>query len=200
MKRKPVVWYVDDLSSNLRRFENNHSDHFDIKTFKDPSEVVAQLGVSTPDALLCDIFFYETEEIAESIETRINERASDLRAFAKAIDADKEAYQAGIPLIEDVYRKFDNQPPFPVYAYTSKGPYLLDTPGFDRIARLGATWLFKNRYGRDAERLLIQRGIEESQSSNSMIRRIRKHAPDSVVLAVFGAAIGVALDRLASTI
>ena len=102
MKRKPVVWYVDDLSSNLRRFENNHSDHFDIKTFKDPSQVVRQLGVSTPDALLCDIFFYETEEIAESIETRINERASALRAFAKDIDADKEAFQAGIPLRDSI--------------------------------------------------------------------------------------------------
>ena len=103
-------------------------------------------------------------------------------------------------MIEDVYRKFDNKPPFPVYAYTSKGPYLLDTPGFDRIARIGASWLFKNRYGRDAERLLIQRDIEESRNSNSMIRRIRKHTPDSAVLTVFGAAIGVALDRLVSTI
>lgn len=129
MERKPVVWYVDDVSSNLRRFENNHKDDFDIRTFKEPSQVVAQLGISTPDALLCDIFFYETEEMAESIEAKINERASDLPALAKDIDSDKDSYQAGIPLIEDVYRRFDNQPPFPVYAYTSKGPYLLDTPG-----------------------------------------------------------------------
>ncbi len=200
MKRKPVVWYVDDLSSNLSRFENNHRDHFDIKTLMEPSQVVAQLGESTPDALLCDIFFYETEEMAESIEAKINERASDLRSLAKDIDADKDAYQAGIPLIEDVYRRFDNQPPFPVYAYTSKGPYLLDTPGFDRIARLGATWLFKNRYGRDAERLLIQRDIQEHITRNSMIKRIRKHTPGSVVLAVFGAAVGVAIDRLASSL
>ncbi len=33
MKKKPVVWYVDDLPSNLERFKNNHQQAFKVRTF-----------------------------------------------------------------------------------------------------------------------------------------------------------------------
>jgi PleD family two-component response regulator len=64
MGKKPVVWYVDDLPTNLENFKKNHCQAFNIKTFSSPNQVVAELTTSKPDALLCDIFFYDSVEAA----------------------------------------------------------------------------------------------------------------------------------------
>ena len=53
---QPAVWFVDDLQSNLDKFAADHRDHFDVKPFLDPAQVLARLNLETPDALLCDVF------------------------------------------------------------------------------------------------------------------------------------------------
>jgi len=162
---KPIVWFVDDLSSNLHRFENNHGRDFKTRTFEKPSQVLDALDKEhLPDALLCDIYFYDSVSKAESIEERINHEAKNIREIAKSIGADSEETQKGITLIENVVRHFNGKPPFPIYAYTSKGPYILGVPGFDRVVRSGAKWLFKGRYDPDTERWIINRDIREIKS------------------------------------
>jgi hypothetical protein len=48
---------------------------------------------------------------------------------------------------------------YAVLAYTSKAPYLLNNEGFDAIAKSGATWLPKGRYGVQSEREAIEHEI-----------------------------------------
>jgi hypothetical protein len=122
MKTKPTVWYVDDLKSNLDRFATDHKNAFTVRTFDNPQQVMEALKESKPDALLCDIFFYDTERESQEIEDQVQAKARQLREFARTIGADKESYQAGIKLIESVSSRFKGHPRFPIYAYTSKAP------------------------------------------------------------------------------
>jgi hypothetical protein len=172
MKKKPVVWYVDDLPENLEKFRKNHSEVFTVRTFRRPEEVLASLTMSRPDALLCDIFFYESVKIAQEMEQKVQERAHDLRKFGEDIGANKVTNQAGVQLIETVSARFGTR--FPIYAYTSKGPYLLDDIGFDRIGETGANWLFKGKYGFHTEQLIINQDIQEFRLRNSFTMRVAR--------------------------
>jgi hypothetical protein len=160
MRTLPTVWYVDDLVSHLDNFEQDHKGVFDTRKFANPQDVIDALKRSKRDALLCDIFFYETEEKARRVEDQVLGKAQELTRFAASIGADKEKYQGGINLIENIFSRYKGEPPFPVYAYTSKAPYMLDSAGFDRIGRTSAKWLFKGRYGPATEQLLISKDIE----------------------------------------
>lgn len=172
MKRRPVVWYVDDLPPNLEKFKNNHGQVFSVQTFGKPEQVVEALTRSKPDALLCDIFFYETVQIAEEMEKRVQDKAREIRQFGEEIGANKLINQAGVQLIQAVSGRFGRK--FPIYAYTSKGPYLLDEIGFDRIGETGAKWLFKSKYGPSTEQLIIKQDIEEFRLRNSFTMRVAR--------------------------
>ncbi len=173
MKKKPVVWYVDDLPENLERFKNNHQQVFEMRTFSTPEHVMSALVDSRPDALLCDVFFYDTVAIAEDMEKRVQEKAAEIRKFGEDIEANMIANQAGVPLIQSVSARFGKR--FPIYAYTSKGPYLLDGPGFDRIGDAGAKWLFKGKYGAATEQIIIQQDIEDYHLKNSFTFRMARY-------------------------
>ena len=173
MKKKPVVWYVDDLPENLAKFTRNHKQAFTIKTFATPEEVRASLLESQPDALLCDIFFYDNPETAEDMERKVQEKATELRNFGVQIGANREENLAGIHLIQTVSERFGTR--FPIYAYTSKGPYLLDHFGFDRIGNAGARWLFKNRYDSSTEQAIIQQDINYFRLKNSFALRAARY-------------------------
>lgn len=169
MTKKPVVWYVDDLPGNLERFRRNHEQAFTIRTFATPEDVRAALVDSRPDALLCDIFFYDGVEVAEEMESRVQEKAAELRRFGDEIGANRPATQAGVHLIQSVAARFGTR--FPIYAYTSKGPYLLDQLSFDRVGDSGAKWLFKGKYGPHTEQAIIQHDIEDFRLKNSFVMR-----------------------------
>jgi CheY-like chemotaxis protein len=159
------VWFVDDLPSNRKRFEENHRDDFAVRTFERPSEVLDAIQRDgPPDALLCDIYFYDTVSQAEQIEAKVSEEAERLRTVANSINANRDEAQQGIGLLEEVSRLFHGKPPFPVYAYTSKGPYLLGGPALDRIARSGARWILKGKFDAGTERWVIDRDIRDLKS------------------------------------
>jgi len=130
------------------------------------------LSESRPDALLCDVFFYDTVSVAEEMERRVQEKATEIRKFGEEIGANRIANQAGVPLIQTVAARFGTQ--FPIYAYTSKGPYLLDELGYDRIGDAGARWLFKGKYGSHTEQVIIQQDIEEFRVKNSLTMRLAR--------------------------
>lgn len=173
MTKKPVVWYVDDLPSNLEKFKSNHQQAFTVRTFATPGEVTAALVESRPDALLCDIFFYDSVEVAKEMESKVQEKAAELRTFGEQIGANKVGNQAGVQLIQSVAARFSSR--FPIYSYTSKGPYLLDELGFDRIGDAGAKWLFKGKYGPHTEQAIIQHDIEDFRSRNSFVMRAARY-------------------------
>ena len=202
MTPSPVVWLVDDLPANRKAFEQAHGQAFNIKTFSDPLEVLRRLNMNEhPDALLCDVFIYDPVEKAQEIEKRIDDEAVKLRRMAHDIGADADAHLAGIDLLEAVSRKFKGSPPFSVYAYTSKGPYLLQQAAWDRIVESGATVLLKNRFGPQSERMLIQRDIDLVREQNSLGARIQKNFVQVVIATgLLGAILGVVLDRLAKSI
>jgi hypothetical protein len=150
MKKKPVVWIVDDIEQNLRDFKEAHDPkNFRVKVFKDTDAVINELNKETPDALVCDIYFYPPKGDprydpgldGEIIEKNVKRYAIILRKMGKSIEA--EGHQKGITLAEYINGHYKNNPPFPIFVYTSKGPYILEGEGFRRIERAGMHWLFK---------------------------------------------------------
>ena len=89
--KKHRVWFVDDLPSNRTRFEENHKDDFAVKTFEKPSDVIDAIRLDgPPDALLCDIYFYDTVSRAEEIEARVSAEANRLREVADSMHANED--------------------------------------------------------------------------------------------------------------
>ena len=198
MTSKPTVWFVDDLDENLEAFRAKHADRFDVRTFSTPQEVLERLQEEAPDALLCDIFFYDTPEQAAAIERKMEDEAERMRSVAREIGAVDEKYQAGIDLIGRVVQKYEGDPPFPVYAYTSKGPYILDGPSLDRLAACGATVLFKKRISAAGEEMIILNDIAQCKRRSSVLLGLSMR--NAVILAaIVGAAawvVGKLLDYL----
>jgi hypothetical protein len=206
MARKPKpklkVWYVDDLQANLDRFAQDHTNDFDITTFTNLALVQRRFDASEyPDVLLCDIFFYDTAAQAANIEQQVSDKLDELREFAHSINADLPRYQAGIPFLETVARQFGAEPKFVAFAYTSKGPFLLGQDGFDRVARSGAKWLFKRKYGTQTEAQLLTDASQEFRVSHSKWLLVWRRAKSvlawtGLLSGVVGWFIGEALKRL----
>lgn len=123
--------------------------------------------------MLCDVYFYPADR-KESIEDEVRKEVDALRAFSRRIEADTDKYTAGIGLMRDIKDKFKGRPPFPVYAYTSKGPYLLQQQQWDSIIKNGARILLKGRFGEAVEADEINRGIREIKQ-NSWVFRTQRH-------------------------
>ena len=142
-----TVWLVDDLPRNLRKFEENHRGSFKIETFSKVDEVLDRIHKKDyPDALLCDVFFYDSVERAEQVEAEVEKLAEHLKKTAQRLGAYDHRYTVGIQLMKKIYEFFGNKaPPFPMYAYTSKGPFLLEQSEWDNISKYGAEILLKNR-------------------------------------------------------
>jgi hypothetical protein len=173
MTRKPTVWFVDDLPDNLAKFQRNHSGHFNIELFTDPSAVLRRIhNKEYPDALLCDVFFYDTPDEALHVERKVDELAEQLRRTAKDIHVHDHRYAIGITLMENIYHHFGNKKPrFPMYAYTSKGPFLLEQKDWQDISTYGAEVLLKNRVSPEAERTEIEGDIAIKRRENSLFAR-----------------------------
>jgi CheY-like chemotaxis protein len=192
------VWLVDDLEENRARFVERHKAEFDVKTFGSPDSLLDAIGKEgPPDALLCDIFFYPDAAEREQVERRVEKEAKRIENLAAELRADESA--DGIGLIRTVRERFHNDPPFPIYAYTSKGPYLLHGGNFDRLEELDARWLFKNRCSPQIERHRISKDIAEFQERNQWTpRRMWSVAWRAGLLtAVLGSLLSVLFDRLA---
>lgn len=174
MKRSiPLIWYVDDLPENLESFSKRHSEVFAVKTFANPTQVVDALKKEQPDALVCDIFFYDDPVTAVEIESKVMAKGRELREFGVAIGANTEANRAGVRLIQEVTQRHKGK--FPIYAFTSKGPYLLENQDFERIAESGAKWLFKGKYSVAMEQLILSQDIESYRLKNSLALRLAQH-------------------------
>ncbi|USN98242.1 MAG: hypothetical protein H6810_08630 [Phycisphaeraceae bacterium] len=185
-KTKPTVWFVDDLQANLDAFQAAHSTAFDIRTFTSIDDVRDALKKEEPDAMLCDVYFYESPERAKAVEKEVQQAAEQIRKTAKRIDADMDKHLSGIDLMEYINKKFHHCTPFPVYAYTSKGPYLLGTSQLDRIENANAKLFLKGRYSPDVERTRLKDDIEESRLSKSWSAWVARRI--SLVLSVCGVA------------
>jgi hypothetical protein len=163
---KKRVWFVDDLPENLASFKAAHGRVFEVTAFSSPEAVRGALkGKTRPDALLCDIFFYDSTEQAIHIEQEVDKKAEELRRFAHdTLKADEPRFLQGIDLIADVTEKFRGAPSFPVYAYTSKGPYILQREAWDRLSDLKARILLKKRFSDLALQRRLERDIDEYQA------------------------------------
>jgi len=104
------VWLVDDREQNRTDFYDAQKHHFDIETFSTTGELLDALKSGVPDALLCDIYFYEDPVQREQIEQWVQEQASKLREEASTIAPDTA--QRGIRLIGDIHKQFRGSPPF----------------------------------------------------------------------------------------
>lgn len=192
--RRDRVWVVDDREENRRRFKELHGQDFDVEVFETPDDVLRALKERRPrpDALLCDIYFYRDQKQGDEAERLVAEQAKRLEALRAQLGA-REA-EVGIDLIERVRGVYNGDPPFPIYAYTSKGPYIMQNAGFQRLEELGARWLFKHRYAPETERLRIVGDIWAVQARRNWRRRLWKSV---VAYGAPGAAIGFLFDRLA---
>jgi hypothetical protein len=161
MKKKWEVWLVDDLPSNLKNFRSNHKDHYNIRTFANPNQVMKEISKGKcPDALLCDVFFYNTVNEAERVEKIVDKLSEKLKRAATKAKANDHSRTLGIDLMERIYEHFDRQrPPFPMYAYTSKGPFLLERKEWKKLSQFGVEILLKNRVSADDEQYEIDGDI-----------------------------------------
>jgi hypothetical protein len=176
MTSRYTVWFVDDLPKNLRDFETNHASDFNIKTFAKPSEVLSRIrNKEYPHALLIDVFFYETAERAQEVENEVAELAQKLKEAATKLGLMDHRYAAGITLMENIYDHFNKQPPpFPMYAYTSKGPFLLEQKDWQKISGYGAEVLLKGKVTPQSEVTEIVGDIETSIAKNSWTAWIQR--------------------------
>ena len=147
MTKNRKVWFVDDLPENLDRFRSNHKSHFDVETFTSTGAVLRRIhNKEYPDALLCDVFFYDSVAEARDVEQKIEKLAAQLKATATEIGANDHTHAVGITLMKNIFEHFGGpSPPFPMYAYTSKGPFLLEQNEWENISKYGAEVLLKNR-------------------------------------------------------
>lgn len=185
------VWLVDDREQNRTAFYDAQKHHFDIETFSTTGEVLEALKSGVPDALLCDIYFYDDPAQREQIEQWVQGQAAKLREEASMIAPDTA--QRGIRLIGDIHKQFQGSPPFPIYAYTSKGPYLLHGDGFQRLEELEARWLFKSRLDAHHERHRLDTDIREFHEQYNVSKWIWQGA---LRAALVGAIFGIFIDRL----
>jgi len=197
MAKRLSVWLVDDREVNRNNFVARHGNEFEARTFQTPDQLVAALQQGyVPDALLCDIFFYQDDEQREAVEKRVETEAKRIENLSAELHADQAA--DGIGLITRVRKHFKDDPPFPIYAYTSKGPYLLHQGGFDRLEELNARWLFKNKYSPQIERHRIIEDVEDFRERHQITRRLWAVAwRTGLVMAIFGSILGVVADRVA---
>jgi len=156
------VWLVDDLPSNRKNFTSNHKGYYKVRTFEHPNEVMKQINKENyPDALLCDVFFYDQVKEAERVEKEVKKLSEELKRKAKKLNANDHSRTLGISLMEQIYEHFKHQrPEFPMYAYTSKGPFLLETNEWRKLSKYGAEILLKNRISPNDERYEIDGDIE----------------------------------------
>jgi len=201
MAPKYKVWMVDDLPRNLEVFRTNHGDDFAIETFSKTSAVLERIhNKEYPDALLCDVFFYDTVADAETAEAKVAELAAKLRKTAINIGVHDQSHTAGIVLMRQIYEHFKRtSPPFPMYAYTSKGPLLLEQSEWNKIFEYGAEVLLKGRVTPDAERTEIVGDIELVRSKRSWSARMKAGTPSLVrrlLEGLFFIGLSVAIGRL----
>ena len=189
--RRFRVWLVDDREENRRSFQERHKGAFEIELFETPEEVLQAIEDGRkPDALLCDIYFIEDPTIREETEATVKKQVAGLKENLPHLTLENAS---GIQLIDDVREHFNESPHFPIYAYTSKGPYLLQNEGFDRLENLDARWLFKGKYHPSAERHRIMSDIKAFKERFNWPKRLGQIA---ITTGLVGAAMGVLLDRL----
>ena len=185
------VWLVDDSEQNRADFYNGQKHHFDIETFSTPAELLDALRTRAPDALLCDIYFYDDPVQRERIEERVRERVAQLREEATTIAPDTA--QRGIRLINDIRKHFRGPLPFPIYAYTSKGPYLLHGEGFQRLEELETRWLFRGQLDALHVRHRLETDIRELRDQQDWRRWTWQVA---LKVGLVGAVFAVLIDRI----
>jgi CheY-like chemotaxis protein len=196
LKRRYRVWLVDDREINRKEFLRDLGGGFDVTVFESPNAVLRALDTcERPDALLCDIYFYDDPEKREAIESRVEHNVKELQKLAAEFGTSEA--QAGIDLIANVRAHFGEAPPFPIYAYTSKGPYLLQDNGFERLEELDARWLFKKKYSPQAVTHRIIRDVSEFRGRDWHRRIWRFVVVTGLISAILGAILGVVFDRLA---
>jgi CheY-like chemotaxis protein len=194
---RPEVWLVDDREENRTKFSSDHNSEFTVVLFSEPDDVLTAIRQGRmPDALVCDVYFYKDKEQREAIEKIVKDQISQLQEQASKFKP--EQAEEGIGLMQSIHDQFAGDVPFPIFAYTSKGPYLLHTDSFDKIEDLGAKWLFKNKFSVQNERREVRSAINEFAERRYWSRRAWELAwKTGLIMAVFGSVLGIVLDRLA---
>ena len=122
------------------------------------------------------MFFYDTVKEAELVETQIARLAKQLRKTAIEQDLYDDRHAAGLDLMRRIYEHFlkegMSRPAFPIYAYTSKGPFLLAQKDWRNISTWGAQVLLKNRIAVETERMEIDGDIQINKMASRNLNRV----------------------------
>jgi hypothetical protein len=130
-----------------------------------------------PGSMLCDVFFYDSVDEAREVEQKIDELAIRLKTTATEIGANDHTHASGIALMKKIFEHFgEKPPPFPIYAYTSKGPFLLEQSEWENISKYGAEVLLKNRITAEREWTEIEGDIALSKRKNSLWAKTNRAA------------------------
>lgn len=199
MTPKPKVWFVDDLPSNLQTFRIRHDKEFMVSTFNKIEYVLERIRRRDyPDALLCDLFFFDTVDQAQRAEGKLVELAQTLQERALALGVDAQQHALGITLMRQINEEFKGPPPFPMYAYSSKAPYLFGQREWEDVYKFGGRVLLKGRVPPDIEKNIILADIAGSKDSLSLsANRNKKMRILQIALSMLlGIVVAIVLGRL----
>jgi hypothetical protein len=87
-----------------------------------------------------------------------------LKQAALTSGVDVRMHAVGINLMRQVNQQFKGPPPFPMYAYSSKAPYLFGEQEWEDVYNLGGRVLLKGRVPPEVERSVILGDIAKSKS------------------------------------
>jgi hypothetical protein len=199
MTPKPKVWFVDDLPSNLQTFRIRHDKDFMVSTFNKIEYVLERIRRRDyPDALLCDLFFFDTVDQAQRAEGKLVELAQTLQERALASGVDAQQHALGITLMRQINEEFKGPPPFPMYAYSSEAPYLFGQREWEDVYKFGGRVLLKGRVPPDIEKNIILADIAGSNDSLSLsANRNKKIRILKIALSMLlGIVVAIVLGRL----
>ena len=139
MAQKPTVWFVDDLPSNLDTFCKNHDHEFVIETFSAIEQVLrtALLVEFTLMRSFATCTYFDTVEEAQRAEDKISELIQALKGDARIAGIDNRKHAQGIALMRQLFDRFGKIPPFSVYVYSSKAPFLFERQEWEEVCEYG---------------------------------------------------------------
>jgi predicted nucleotide-binding protein len=113
---------------------------------------------------------------ANWVESEIARLAKELRKTAIENDLYDDRHAAGIDLMRSIHEHFlkegRSRPAFPIYAYTSKGPFLLEQKEWKKLSSWGAQVLLKNRVTVHTEMSEIVGDIQVTKEASRNLNRV----------------------------
>jgi len=174
-----VVWYLDDSRHWLDTFQEHHGEEFEIHPFDNVAKFLKRLqAVSAgapdfPSIVLLDLYmplseFEVDRDLLRETERRV-ERFFDMEKELRGyVDAAWRPF--GVEIINTVRDCYPED--LPIAIYTQRGLVLLNDELIRDLERLGVSWVLKDRFNAETERLMFHKIMMQGHRRPGPSRRV----------------------------